>query len=171
MTSFFIPFLSPLYVLSLLAGLALVPLGLPGTWLIAAAAFLYAGVAQFNPLYSDWWTLGPVVVMAISAEVVEMGLGVMASKKMDVSNGAVMASLIGGVLGAMMGVPIPLLGSLFGLLLGTFAGAFIYEIALGKEMSVALTSAFATFFSRMTALFVKTLIAFVMVIFLLVKTF
>ncbi|MDO8643400.1 MAG: DUF456 family protein [bacterium] len=55
-------------------------------------------------------------------------------------------------------------------LIGVFAGAFIYEMAVSRDAGIAFKGAVSTFFCRITSLFVKTFVAFMMVIYLLTKT-
>jgi len=159
------------YVLLLLIGLLLVPLGLPGTWLMVVVAFVYSMLTDFQTGQNDIWVLVVIVALAILAELFEFGIGVIGSKKLKVSNKAIISSLIGGFIGAILGFPIILIGSLIGLLIGVFVGAFIYEIFEQKNFIKALTTSMACFFSRVTAMFVKTAIAFAIVVYLLMKTF
>ena len=160
-----------IYVLLLLAALLLVPLGFPGTWLMVVASFVYSLVTDFQTGKSDFWVLFIVVVLAVVGEVLEFGIGVWGGKKMSVSNRTIVSSLIGGILGAFIGLPVLLIGSLVGFCLGVFLGAFISEILEKKDWRKAFQGALACFFSRVTAMFVKTGIGFAIVVYLLVKTF
>lgn len=159
------------YILSLLTGLVLVPLGFPGTWLIVLSALVYSLASDFNSHSSDWVVVLIAGGLALMGELLEFGIGVVGSKKLNVSNGAILASIVGGILGAVIGVPVFLLGPLIGLLIGVFAGALAYEWYVQKDVRLALKSALGAFFSRVTALFVKTVLALGMVVYLLVKTF
>ncbi len=160
-----------IYIFSILGGLLVVPLGLPGTWVIAGIGLLYSFISDFQPGHSDLWVIVTLVVFAGLGELLEFGVGIVASKKMDVSNKAVWASLIGGIVGAVIGLPVAFIGSLLGLLLGTFLGAFLLDLVTSQNLNVALKTGVAVFFSRVTALFVKTLLAFAMVVYLFMKTF
>lgn len=160
-----------LFVLFLLGGLILVPLGFPGTWLMVVAAFLYSLVTDFRAGHTDFWVVATTITLAVLAEGVEYGIGLMAGRKFKVSDQTVFASLIGGVLGAIIGLPVALIGSLLGLFLGVFLGAFIYEMYLHKDWQKASKASLGAFFSRVIALFIKTMVAFVMVIYLFVRAF
>lgn len=160
-----------LYLLGLMGGLILVPLGFPGTWVIVLCAFFYSIFTDFQAGRSDFWPLFFVILMAVVAELLEFGIGILASKRTKVSNGAIVASIIGGLFGTMIGLPIFIIGSFLGLLLGTFLGAFVYEIVQVKDFRRALRVATASFFSRITAMFVKTMVALAMVIYVLTTTF
>lgn len=159
------------YILSLLTGLVLVPLGFPGTWLIVLTAIVYSLAADFSALSSDWVVVLIAGGVALVGELLELGIGIIASRRFHVSNGAIVASIAGGILGAMIGVPVFLVGSLIGLFLGVFLGALAYELCVQRDFRLALKSALGAFFSRVTALFVKTVMALGMVVYLLVKTF
>lgn len=160
-----------IYLLFILAGLLLVPLSLPGLWVIVGASVVYSLFADFQPSTSDLWVLFVLVILATLGELLEFGISVLGSKKMKVSNGAIVCSIVGGIVGAIIGAPIILIGSLIGLIVGVFLGAFAYEMVVKKDFVVALEASVATSFSRVTAMFVKTMIAFVMVVYLLVKMF
>jgi uncharacterized protein YqgC (DUF456 family) len=154
-----------------LVGILLVPLGLPGTWVIAAAAFIYSIFFDFKPPGDDWVIVLILITLAVLGELLELWVGVMGGKKMNVSTGAIIASILGGLIGAFVGVPVFLIGSLLGLLLGVFLGAFLYEWITTRKLRVAFGSALAVFFSRIVATFVKTSIALGMGIYLGFKVF
>lgn len=159
------------YILVLLAGLLIVPLGLPGIWLIVAGALVYSFFGDFDPGRSDFWVLFFTFLLALVGEGIEFYVGVVGSKKMKVKTGAIVSSLIGGILGAIIGVPVALVGSLLGLFAGVFLGAFIYELFVEHDIQKAVQAALVVFFSRVTALFIKTVVAFGMVVYLLMKLF
>lgn len=154
-----------------LAGIVLVPLGLPGTWVIVASAILYSLFFDFFPNRSDAWVIISLIILAILGEVLEFLVGTVGGKKLDVSTGAIIASVVGGLVGAIVGVPVFLVGSLLGLLLGAFLGALFYEWFVTRDFKLALGSAIAVFFSRMVASFVKTCIAIGMGVYLGFKIF
>lgn len=159
-----------LFVLVLLVSLVLVPLGLPGSWLIVAASFVFSLVSDFQAGRSDFWVLFIVIMLALLGEALEFGIGMFGAKKLNVSNGAIVSSIIGGIVGALIGVPIFLVGALFGLFIGVFAGAFVYEMITTKNPRASFQAAIATFFSRISAMFVKTFVTLTMVIYVLMKS-
>lgn len=158
--------------LAMLAGILLVPLGLPGVWLIVGASLLYSYFYDYNPGASDVWPNVLLILMGLLAEFLEFLVGSVGGKMVtEVSTGAIVSSIIGGLIGAFVGVPVFLIGSFLGLLLGAFLGAFAYEFLVKKDFSVALKSAVAVFLSRMVASFLKTCIALGMSIYLSFKLF
>ncbi len=152
-------------------GIILVPLGLPGTWLIFSSAALYSLFYNFNPGKTDFWTLLILLFIAAFGELLEFLVSVWGGKKLQVSNGALIASIVGGLIGAVIGVPVFLIGSLLGLLLGVFLGALIYEFLVEKDFVKALRAALAVFFSRLVASFMKTSLALGMFVYLCFRLF
>jgi len=152
-------------------GIILVPLGLPGAWLIFSSAVLYSLFYNFNPGKTDFWTLLILFLIAAFGELLELLVSVWGGKKLHVSNGALIASIVGGLVGAVIGVPVFLIGSLLGLLLGVFLGALIYEFLVEKDFAKALKAALAVFFSRLVASFMKTSLALGMFIYLCFRLF
>ncbi len=153
------------------AGIILVPLGLPGAWLIFSSAALYSLFYNFTPGKTDFWTLLILLLIASLGEILEFLVSVWGGKKLKVSNGALIASIIGGLIGAVVGVPVFLIGSLLGLLLGVFLGALVYEFLVEKDFSKALKAALAVFFSRLVASFMKTCLALGMFVYLCFRLF
>lgn len=150
-------------------GIALVPLSLPGTWIIWILAFIYSLLWNFSHAVSDFRVLAFLLLLALFGEGLEFLVSFWGGKKLQVSNGALWSSIVGGFIGAFIGVPVFLIGSLLGLLLGTFLGAFLYEYFQTKVLSSALLSALAVFFSRLVASFMKTSLAVIMWIYLYYK--
>ncbi len=155
-----------LILLAILFSVLIVPLGLPGNWILVALSLLTSYLFPLSPHESSVFPMILMIFFASLGEAIEWGVGFVGGKKMQVSNGAIWASVAGGLLGAIIGVPVFLIGSLLGLLLGTFLGAFLYEIFITKKLWIALRSALAVFFSRLVASFLKTAIGVGMGIYL-----
>ncbi len=100
--------------------LFLIPLGLPGVWLMIA--ILFVGVV--GGLVSPWIFL-VLVLLAGIAEVLEfVAVGRMTTRYGGNSR-TFWGAVVGGLAGALIGTPIPVAGSLVGALIGTVAGAFL----------------------------------------------
>ncbi len=162
-------FIQVVFVLILLGGLAIVPLGFPGTWVVVAGSILYALVADFDT--QDWKVILITVIFAISGEIAEYLSTVLGAKRENVPTNVLIASMIGGLVGGIIGVPIFLIGSLLGLLLGTYLGALLFSLFKVREVPVALSMATSALFSRAIALFAKTAITLAAVVYLLFKVF
>src|SRR5207245_2736480 len=104
----------------LLVGLVLIPFGLPGTWIIAAAAL---GYQLLVPGSISIITVFAVIVLALIGEVLEFSLTTKYTKKYGGSRRASWGAVIGGMIGAFIGVPVPIVGPVLGAFAGAFAGA------------------------------------------------
>lgn len=120
-----------------LAGLFLNLLGLPGLWVMLAAAGVYALVTKM--IYIGWPGLVAMLVLALAAEIVEFAAGAAGSKKAGGSKrgmlGAIAGALIGGILGTGF---LPIVGTLIGAIAGAFAGAAIVEMMIRKDVEHSL---------------------------------
>jgi uncharacterized protein YqgC (DUF456 family) len=117
-----------------LACVALVAIGLPGTWLMLVlgagtlAAMSWLGAA--TDAAAAWWTLGVGVALALVGEVVETAAGAAGSQAGGGSRRGMVGAVVGGFVGGIAFtplIPIPLVGTLIGAMIGTFAGALIGE--------------------------------------------
>src|SRR5258705_3140611 len=86
----------------LLSGVVLLPFGLPGTWIIAAAAL---GYQLLVPGSISMITVFAVIVLALIGEVLEFSLTAKYTKKYGGSRRASWGAIIGGMIGAFIGVP------------------------------------------------------------------
>ncbi|MEX1024182.1 MAG: DUF456 family protein [Planctomycetota bacterium] len=118
--------------------LALVLIGLPGTWLL----LVLAGVAEWltEPrLFSDA-TVVAALVLALLGEAFEFFFSAAKAKSAGASHRGALGALAGGIFGAILGtflLPIPLVGSLLGGGLGAFTGATLLERHRGRTFQDA----------------------------------
>src|SRR6187402_3530704 len=103
--------------------------GLPGNWLIAIFAALFAWLVQLsNGRGITWTTVAVLAGFAILGEVVEFAAGAAGAAKQGASKRSVALAMIGAVVGSILGIgiglPIPILGSFIMALIGGAAGAF-----------------------------------------------
>jgi uncharacterized protein len=153
-----------LFALVLLGGLVLVPLGLPGLWVMVAAGVVYASVL---PDRLSIWTVLAVTVLAVIAEVIEFTLASRYARKYGGSRRAGWGAMIGGIVGAVVGVPVPIVGPVIGAFIGAFAGALVFEVTAGSTMGASTRVATGALIGRVTAAAVKVAIGCVMVAWLL----
>ncbi len=148
--------------LTALVGLVLVPLGLPGIWLIVGAAAVY------NPLTGTeavgTWTIVGVLVLATIAEVIEFTLAARFTRQYGGSKRAGWGAIIGGLIGAIVGVPVPVIGSVIGAFVGSFVGAFIAEFTRGTATGAATKVATGALLGRVMATAAKVAIGMVMAV-------
>jgi uncharacterized protein YqgC (DUF456 family) len=119
---------------------ALILVGLPGTWLMIATAAL-----------AEWWTpetqlflpatLVTAVVLGAVGELIEFLASAGGAKKAGAGRSGALGALVGGIAGAIAGtilIPVPLIGSLAGGAAGAFAGSAAMEHGGGRELREAL---------------------------------
>ena len=109
-----------LAIVGMIVALVVIPLGLPGLWImigiLAAATF----ANEVSPII-----LVLLVVVALLAELAEWAIVARTSARWGGSRKAFWGAIAGGLVGILVGLPVPLpiLGPLVAGLLGTFAGA------------------------------------------------
>jgi len=142
-----------LLVLAQVAGLLLVPLGLPGTWLQVAAIGAYAYATHWR---LGWWIFAIALALAAVAEVVEFVMGGRFARRYGGSRRAAWGAILGGLVGAFLGVPVPVIGSVIGAFLGAFIGAAALEMTAGSEARSALRVGWGAFLGRLAAAAMKS---------------
>jgi len=111
--------------IALLGALILIPIGLPGTWLMVAIAIVdkladhTTGVGVV--------TIACVTSIALLAELAEWVLIARFAKRYGGSRRAGWGAVIGGFVGVLVGVPVPIVGSIIGGFVGSFVGALVAE--------------------------------------------
>jgi uncharacterized protein YqgC (DUF456 family) len=138
-----------LLIVGLLAGLLLVPLGLPGLWIMVAGILGYGWLTGFRSV--GVWTIALVLVLAFLGEVLESWIGFRLARRYGASSRAGWGALIGGVVGAVVGVPVPVVGSVVGAFLGSFAGAVAFEYVTSRRADVALGAGWGAVVGRAAA--------------------
>ncbi len=146
-----------------LCGLVLCAFTLPGTWLMLAAAGVYALLTRGHYLGLKTWLV--LLALTLTAEVGEFALGGAGAKKA----GATKWGIAGGLLGAILGgifltglVPVPVVGTIVGILLGTFAGAAAVELMLGNDVGRSLRIGLGAAKGRFTGIVLKVTIGVTM---------
>ncbi|HCU24837.1 MAG TPA: hypothetical protein DF383_07455 [Deltaproteobacteria bacterium] len=156
----------------ILVGILLVPLGLPGTWVIVAGSLLYSFFDSFDGGATSPWRVNAILIgLAAFGEIVEFAVGTLGGKPFRVSNGAIVSAFFGGIVGGIIGVPVFLIGALLGIFLGAFLGALFYEWITLKTFSRAFVNAMAVLASRIVATFLKASLAVGMGVYLAFKIF
>ncbi len=102
-------------------------------------------------------------------EGIELLTSVIGAKSQEVPTGAVIVSLVCGIIGAIIGVPVFLIGSVLGLLLGTYLGALIYSLIQQGDVRKALDQSLVVLTSRVISIFAKTSVALGMAVYLVIK--
>ncbi len=151
-----------LFFFGMFVGVVLIPLGVPGQFVIVAATLLFTLV--FGSAVLSWWVFWVVLGLALLAELLEAGAGLAGAKRASGSLRASVGALIGGIAGAVLGsFVLPVIGSLIGAFVGTFAGAFVFEIHRTRQLEGAAHVARAAVVARLLGSMAKTMIAVCMI--------
>ena len=146
----------------LFAGLLLIPLGLPGIWLIVGAVALYNPATGTDAVGT--MAIVGVLVLAAIAEVIEFTLAARYTRQYGGSRRAGWGAILGGIVGAIVGVPIPIIGSVIGAFVGSFLGALVAEWSRGTQTGAATRVATGALLGRVMATAAKVAIGMVMAV-------
>lgn len=142
----------------MLVSLFMIPLGLPGTWVMIAAGVGYSILA---PNSIGIFALVGVTVLAVVAEVFEFTLAGKYARKYGGSRRASWGAILGGIVGAIVGVPVPIVGPIIGGFAGAFIGALVFEYSGGSGAHAATRVAWGALIGRVVAAALKVAIGFV----------
>jgi uncharacterized protein YqgC (DUF456 family) len=143
--------------------LCLIPLGLPGIWLMILAAIVY-GPLTGMPL--GWVPLVGSTVLATLAEIIEFALGAHMARRFGGSQRSAWGSIVGGIAGAVLLSPLPILGPMTGAFAGAFIGAWIAEWSLNRSHDTATRTATGALLGRVVAVAVKIGLGMVILVWL-----
>lgn len=139
-------------VAAMLVGLLLIPLGVPGLWVMVAG--LVGAVLLGAPV--GWWTVLGLAVLAGVGELGEYLSVKVASDRYGGSNRAFWGAVAGGIVGGVVGTPVPVVGSLVGVLVGTFAGGVALAWWEARDAGRAVQVGWGAVLGRAAAAAVKT---------------
>ena len=109
-----------LAIVGMIVALVVIPLGLPGLWIMIGILAVATFVDEVSPII-----LVLLVVVALLAELAEWAIVARTSARWGGSRKAFWGAIAGGLVGILVGLPVPLpiLGPLVAGLLGTFVVA------------------------------------------------
>jgi hypothetical protein len=143
-------------------GLLLIPLGLPGLWLIVLGVLAYGWLTDFRTLTAGLVAL--TVGLAGLGEAVEAWVGFRFARRYGASKRAGWGALVGGLAGAVVGVPVPVIGSVIGGFAGAFAGAALFEYAGARATGDAVRAGWGAVLGRAAAVGFKMGVGVVIVV-------
>lgn len=147
-----------LFIAAMLVSIFVVPLGLPGTFIMVGLAILLNYVAAAG---IGWVAIGFSLVLAVIAEVLEWTMSVRFARKYGGSKRAGWGAIIGGLIGAFAGIPVPVIGSMIGAFAGAFLGALVAEWTQPQsDASLATRVATGALIGKAAATAMKLAIAF-----------
>jgi uncharacterized protein YqgC (DUF456 family) len=153
-----------LFALFLLLCLFLVPLGLPGTWLMIAGGIGYGYLVDGGGIGAI--TIIGTTLLALIGEIAEFTVTARYTTKYGGSRRAGWGAIIGGMVGAVMGVPVPVVGSVIGAFVGSFVGALVFEYTRHQEAGTATRVATGALIGRVAATALKVALGCVMAVWL-----
>jgi hypothetical protein len=136
------------------AGLLMVPLGLPGLWVMVLGVLAYGWLTAFQSV--GVWTIAVVLGLAFLGEIIETWAGFKLAQRYGGSRRAAWGAFLGGLAGAVMGVPVPLVGSVLGAFVGSLVGAVLFEFLASRRADVALKAGKGAVLGRAVAAAAKT---------------
>jgi uncharacterized protein len=147
--------------------------GLPGNWLIVAAAALYAWLVPAESAVAVGWpAVFTLLALAVLGEVVEFVAGALGVTTMGGSRRgaalAIVGSIAGGIVGMFVGLPIPIVGSLVAAVLfggiGALVGAVLGETWKGRDLDASLEIGKAAFVGRLLGTAAKMIVCSLMAV-------
>lgn len=133
------------------AGLLVIPLGFPGTWIMIGVLTVATALDEVA-----WYVLIVLVLLAVAAEFVEWVIVKRTSARYGASNRAFWGAILGGLVGVVIGIPVPVVGPLIAGLLGTFAGAVVVAWWESRQLRTASRAAWGAVVGRAFAAAFKT---------------
>ena len=101
--------------------------GLPSTPLVLIGAIGHK--LYFGPTGAAWWVLVVLAAMTVVSLVMDYLASVYGAKKLGATWRGAVGAIVGGLIGLFFNLP--------GILLGPFVGAFLFEMAGGREWKAA----------------------------------
>jgi uncharacterized protein len=148
--------------IALAVGLLLIPLGLPGLWVMVGGILAYGWLTSFRS--AGVAIIAIVLGLAVLGEVIESWIGFRFAKRYGGSSRSGWGALIGGLVGAVIGVPIAVIGSVIGAFLGSFIGAALFEYSYSRHTGVATRAGWGAVVGRAAAAAAKTALGVVIAV-------
>jgi uncharacterized protein len=143
--------LALLGVLVMVGALALIPLGVPGTWIMAGVLALGALAGRVGV-----GVLVAVILLAALAELVEFVAAARVNRRYGGSRAAFWGAVVGGIGGVVIGMPVPLIGPVLAGFVGSFVGAAAVTVYESRDYDSALRVGRGALVGRVVSAAVKT---------------
>ena len=152
-----------LVALAMLLGLIMIPLGLPGLWLIVATTVALVVAGHLT------WSVGVIVTaVALVAELTELVVVSRFGRAYGGSRRAFWGAVLGGMAGLFVGIPVPVVGPVITAFAGTFVGAGIVTLAETRSVGRSARVGWGVLLARTAAVALKVGVAVCVIAFLTV---
>ena len=141
-------------VAAMLVGLVLIPLGLPGLWVIVATALALVFAGHLP------WAAGLVVTsVAVVAEAAELFVVARFGRAYGGSRLAFWGAVLGGMAGLFVGIPVPVVGPVITAFVGTFLGAGAVTLLQTRSIGRSARVGWGVLLARTVAVALKVAVA------------
>lgn len=139
-----------LAIVAMAACLLLIPLGLPGIWVMIGILTIATALGEVA-----WWVLLGLVALAGVAELAEYLLVKRTAERYGASRKAFWGAIAGGFVGVIVGFPIYVIGPLIAGMIGTFLGATAVALWETREPRAAGRIGWGALVGRILAIGLK----------------
>jgi uncharacterized protein YqgC (DUF456 family) len=134
----------------------LIPLGIPGTWIMVAVLAVGAWLGRVGV-----FVLVSCAALALIAEVLEFMIVERLNVKYGGSRLAFWGAIFGGIAGVMVGAPVPVIGSIIAGFIGSFVGAALATVYQTRQVEQGMRVGWGVLLGRMWAAATKVSIGIV----------
>jgi len=159
-----------MFWLVMIVGVAIIPLSLPGTFLIVANSFVYGWISGFSELTICFLVI--LLAIAIFVEALEFFIGAAVAGKYGASKQGMFGAILGSIVGAIWMMPIlPFIGPLIGAFVGAFVGATLFEYIKSSDWEKAIAIGFAAFLGQLGGVLTKMTAAIAMIVLVITRIY
>jgi uncharacterized protein YqgC (DUF456 family) len=134
----------------------LIPLGIPGTWVMVAVLAAGAWLGRVS-----LFVLVSCAALALIAEVLEFMIVQRLNVKYGGSRLAFWGAIFGGIAGVKVGAPVPVIGSIIAGFIGSFVGAALATVYQTRQVEQGMRVGWGVLLGRMWAAATKVSIGIV----------
>lgn len=148
-----------LLLVALAGALLVLPLGLPGLWIMVALL-----LATVPAGWITWPTLAVLAGLALVAELLEFAVVKGMGDRYGGSRASFWGAVLGGLIGVMVGLPVPLAGPVLAGCLGTFLGAGVVTFVGSRSVRDASRVGWGVLLARVLAVGLKVAVGVVVLV-------
>lgn len=149
---------SALATLVMLCCLLVIPLGLPGLWLIAVVVMGLLALGKLS------WTFALVSAGAVAlSEAAEFWILKRFGEHFGGSSKAFWGAVVGGMIGLFVGMPVPIVGPMITAFMGTFVGAGLVTLLETRSLERSAKVGWGVLLARTASVAMKVGVAVVII--------